>query len=166
MRRVGAIDRPKNIRYISAGFRNTNRCISNIKENMSETDKFHALAKDAGNRLRSYILSVASGATGVFLLALTNSNKGDYSNLEKSLLISALFFFVATVALCLYELRIDAKRFFNLAKELEKPEENRTWDINNKLKTKRFRLIRASYATLTLGVLITSIYLIVRIWVT
>jgi hypothetical protein len=28
--------------------------------------KFHALAKDAGNRLKAYILAYASGATGVF----------------------------------------------------------------------------------------------------
>ena len=130
---------------------------------MSEPQTFHTLAKDAGNRLRSYILSVSSGATGVFLFALTRSNKGEYSNLEKGLLLSALVCFVTTVALCLYELRIDAKRFFNLAKELEKPESDHSWDLNNRLKTRRFWLIHASYVTLALGVLSTSIYLAIRI---
>jgi hypothetical protein len=133
---------------------------------MSETDKFHALAKDAGNRLRSYILSVSSGATGVFLFALTNSHKGDYSSFEKGLLLSALLFFVTTVGLCLYELRIDAKRFFNLAKELEKPDKERSWELNNRLKTRRFWLIHASYVTLVMGIFSTSAYLIVRILAT
>jgi hypothetical protein len=39
---------------------------------MSETN-FHALAKDAGNRLKAYILAYASGATGVFFLSLAGS---------------------------------------------------------------------------------------------
>ena len=32
---------------------------------------FHKQAKDAGNKLRAYILSYSSAATGVFFLALT-----------------------------------------------------------------------------------------------
>ncbi|XOF32535.1 MAG: hypothetical protein ACL93V_10900 [Candidatus Electrothrix sp. YB6] len=89
---------------------------------MTEIGKYHELAKDAGNRLRAYILSVSSGATGVFFLALTKQDKVALSCMEKWFLSLSLLAFVITVALCLYELRIDAQRFFCLAKELEKEE--------------------------------------------
>jgi hypothetical protein len=124
---------------------------------------FHNLAKDAGNRLRSYILSVASGGTGVFVISLTASREDGFSGWEKFLLVSALLFFVSTVLLCLYELRIDAKRFFNLAKQHEIPEGERSWDLNKKLKRKRYVLIHASYATLSLGALCITVYLVIRI---
>ncbi|WP_262360752.1 hypothetical protein [Vibrio cholerae] len=39
-----------------------------------EINQYHGLAKDAGNRLRAYILSVSSGATGVFFLALSKDS--------------------------------------------------------------------------------------------
>ena len=128
-----------------------------------EIFKYHELAKDAGNRLRSYILSVSSGATGVFFLALTTTFENSISDTQKWLLGFALVSFVATVGLCLYELRIDAQRFFFLAKELEKPAENRNWDKNEGFKSKRFCLIHASYVTLGAGILATSIYLVLAI---
>ncbi len=133
---------------------------------MSEINTYHSLAKDAGNRLRSYILSVASGAAGVFFLALTKSEAGKFTSCEKWLLLIALIGFVLTVGLCLYELRIDAQRFFSLAKELEKPEQERVWTENESFKTKRYRLIHASYVTLSFGVISTSIYLILKIFST
>ena len=133
---------------------------------MSKRDeifKYHELAKDAGNRLRSYILSVSSGATGVFFLALTAGGERVLSASEKWLLVLALLAFVATVGLCLYELRIDAKRFFALAKELEKPEEIQRWEENEKYKSKRKRLINTSYATLGIAICTTSIYMVLAI---
>ncbi|ARO99375.1 hypothetical protein K08M3_24480 [Vibrio alginolyticus] len=66
-----------------------------------EINQYHELAKDAGNRLRAYILSVSSGATGVFFLALTKDGQ-KYSDLEQVLLSAALISFVITVVLCLY----------------------------------------------------------------
>jgi len=51
---------------------------------------FHALAKDAGNRLKGYILAYASGATGVFFRALSGSLAGSYSFFQKCCLIFAL----------------------------------------------------------------------------
>lgn len=130
---------------------------------MSEIQKFHELAKDAGNRLRSYILTVSSGATGVFFLALTKSETSPLSSSEKWLLSIALINFVLTVALCLYELRIDAQRFFMLAKELEKPEEQRSWTQNDGFKSKRYWLIHSSYVTLGLAIISTSAYLVIKI---
>lgn len=66
---------------------------------MSKRDeifKYHELAKDAGNRLRSYILSVSSGATGVFFLALTAGGERALSVPEKWLLVLALLPCVST----------------------------------------------------------------------
>ena len=133
---------------------------------MSKRDeifKYHELAKDAGNRLRSYILSVSSGASGVFFLGLTAVGERAFSTLEKWLLVLALLAFVSTVGLCLYELRIDAKRFFALAKELGKPEGDQRWDENERYKSKRYWLIHASYVTLGVAICATSIYLVMAI---
>ncbi|WP_111638940.1 hypothetical protein [Marinomonas shanghaiensis] len=131
---------------------------------MDEISKYHELAKDAGNRLRAYILSVSSGATGVFFLALTNkTDKNPLACSEKWLLSIALIAFVLTVVLCLYELRMDAKRFFSLAKELSKPETERNWDANEGFKSKRYWLIHSSYVTLGVAILSTSAYLVLNI---
>lgn len=108
-------------------------------------------------------LSVSSGATGVFFLALTTGGERALSTPEKWLLFLALLAFVATVDLCLYELRIDAKRFFTLAKELEKPEESQLREENEKFKSKRKWLINASYTTLGIAICTTSIYITLEI---
>lgn len=76
---------------------------------------FHKLAKDAGNKLRAYVLTYCSAATGVFFLALAGKEAETFTCLQKSLLVSALVLFVLTVVMCLYELHIDARRFFYVA---------------------------------------------------
>jgi len=129
----------------------------------SEIDTYHQLAKDAGNRLRSYILSVSSGACGVFFFTLTTTPSHRVHPIESWSLIISLLAFLVTVGLCLWELRIDAKRFFALAKELEKPEDDRNWDTNEKYKKLRYRLIHISYFTLGLGIFFTGVYLLVQI---
>ena len=131
---------------------------------MEEIKSYHSLAKDAGNKLRAYILSMSTGATGVFFLALTKSDVSKFTQYEKWLLLCALIAFVTTVAICLYELRIDAKRFFDLAKELEKPQENQQWFLNEKYKKLRYKLIHSSYFTLGFGMLCISIYLALNIF--
>ena len=128
-----------------------------------ESSTFHALAKDAGNRLRAYILSVSSGATAVFFFSLTQAKTDQFSDTEKWLLGLALFCYMATVALCLFELRVDARRFFALTKELRKPETERRWDQNERYKTVRYWLIHASYITLSFAVILTGTYLLMRI---
>lgn len=130
---------------------------------MDKSDTYHSLAKDAGNRLRAYILSVASGATGVFFLSLTNEDARAFSSSEKWLLSIALVAFVFTVIICLYELRIDARRFFALAKEHEKQEDQRDWTENEAYKKLRILLIHGSYITLGVGILSTCVYLIMKI---
>ena len=39
------------------------------------SDKFHDKAKDAGNKLKAYILSIATGSTGVFFFTLERNNR-------------------------------------------------------------------------------------------
>ena len=104
---------------------------------MEEIPKYHQLAKDAGNKLRAYILSISSGATGILFLFLVKS-ENNLNILDKCLLSVSLLCFVSTVCICLYELNIDARRFFLLAKELKKPEKEQSWETNKKFKKKRF----------------------------
>jgi hypothetical protein len=129
---------------------------------MSDTN-FHAIAKDAGNRLKSYILAYASGATGVFFLSLSGSAPGKYTPLQQFVLITALVFFVATVVICLFELHIDARRFFNIAYQNSRPESERSWDLNTRYKTLRVRLIYSSYVTVALGTIASVSFLVSRV---
>ena len=129
---------------------------------VSETN-FHALAKDAGNRLKSYILAYASGATGVFFLSLSSAGSTRYSFTQKLFLLGALAFFVVTVGLCLWELHIDARRFFNIAKQNSLPEDEQDWSLNEWYKRLRVRLLFSSYATVGLGTLASVAFLIARV---
>lgn len=124
--------------------------------------QFHALAKDAGNRLKSYVLAYASGATGVFFLTLSNTSVV-FSSFQKTCLVTALTFFVVTVAACLYELHIDARRFFNVAKQLERPEAEQNWDLNERYKLLRVSLLYGSYITVALGTVAAVSFLIARV---
>ena len=131
---------------------------------MDEITKYHTLAKDAGNKLRAYILSVASGGTGIFFLALTKTDIVKYTNIEKCLLFIALLGFVLTIVLSLYELRIDAQRFYALAKELEKDKSKRNWNKNEHFKERRLFVIYLSYITIVIAILALSIYLTLHIF--
>jgi hypothetical protein len=126
-------------------------------------DDFYTWAKDAGNKLRAYVLSYASGATAVFFLALTGKDLGTFSPQEKWLLVSALLLYVATAILCLLELNVDARRFFYIAKQLELPEGKQAWARNEKYKKLRLRLIFASYVTATLATIAVIVFLVLRI---
>lgn len=127
-----------------------------------DSDAYHALAKDSGNRLKGYILGYSSGATGVFFLALADA-KAIFTIWQKAYLIAAIVFFVATTVICLYELHVDARRFFNVAKQLERPKAEQSWELNERYKTRRIRLIYFSYATVTLATIASVLFLIARV---
>lgn len=59
------------------------------------SNQFHALAKDAGNKLRAYILAIASGGTAVIFATLTGETKS-ISDIEKWSLLIALIGFILT----------------------------------------------------------------------
>ena len=124
---------------------------------------FHKIAKDAGNKLRAYVLTYCSAATGVFFLALAGKESETFTLLQKSLLVSALILFVSTVVICLFELHIDARRFFYMAKQLELPENQQTWTQNDSYKSLRLRLVFGSYITSGLATLAVVVYLITKI---
>jgi len=126
-------------------------------------DDFHALAKDAGNRLKGYILAYASGATGVFFLSLSSGGPTSFTSFERTFLVIALVLFVVTVAISLFELHIDARRFFNVAKQLERPESERTWTLNERYKALRVRLIYTSYVTTAVATGAAVAFLVARI---
>lgn len=130
---------------------------------MNESTEYHKLAKDAGNRLRAYILSMSSAATGVLFIMLVQAKTSNFTSLDKCLLLITIISFVSTVFLSLYELRIDAQRFFSIAKEYEKEESERNWTINEKLKNKRLVIINLSYVMITIAILSLSSFLIIKI---
>ena len=124
---------------------------------------FHRWAKDACNKLRTYILSYASGATAVFFIALTGNDVASLTFGDKLLLCIALVLYVSTTILCLVELQVDARRFFYLAKQYERPEDQRDWSLNQPYKNLRLRLIYGSYWTAGFATLAMLVFLIKRI---
>src|SRR5688572_28016548 len=118
------------------------------------------LAKDAGNKLRAYMLSYSSGATAVFFLALTGRDMEIFSPLQKTLLTSALVLYVLTALLCLLELRTDARRFFHMATQIE---QGGGFAENHYYRKQRLGLIYASYLTAALATGAKVAYLISRI---
>ena len=131
--------------------------------NKEESNQFHALAKDAGNKLRAYILAIASGGTAVIFATLTG-DKQPVSVIEKYALLMALMGFILTVGLSLWELRIDAKRSFYIAKQHEKEESAQDWLLSEYYKTKRLGLINVSYVTLAIAITALATYTIYRIF--
>ena len=133
--------------------------------NTRGSDTFHSLAKDAGNRLRVYVLSIASGGITALFFLLTGSDDLNLTCVERVCLLVALICFSATGALCLLDLRIDARRFYAVAKELEKnSEDDQNWDRNDQMKALRPVLIHISYVTLGVAVLSTGIFLISKLF--
>ena len=134
-----------------------------MSEEQSAPQNFYRLAKEAGNTLRAYILSYASGATAVFFLALTGRDLQTFSSMQKMLLIGALLLYVLTAVICLYELHVDARRFFNLAKQLESGQDGRAWHENALYHDLRLRLIYGSYLTVGLATAAVIGFLVLRI---
>lgn len=75
----------------------------------------------------------------------------------------ALIAFVLASSICLFELHIDAVRFFKVAKQIETPHKDQDWAEINALKKLRLRLIYASYVAVVAGVILTAWYLTLRL---
>lgn len=129
---------------------------------MSNAAHFHALAKGAGNRLRAYILNTSSAALGVYFLALTTAT-GGHGTMEKLMLMLGMVAFALTTLLRLLEMHVDARRFFAVAKEMEKPEEEQFWLSGTQYEQQRLLLIWASYWTFGAGVVAFLFYLLIRV---
>lgn len=130
---------------------------------MTEPSVFHDKAKDAGNRLSAFIMNYASAASGLFFWALAQDSALHFSHTMKLCVLSALLMYVLTVVMCLLELRIDAKRFYAGAKELDKPDDQQDWSIYKAYGALRLRLIYASYITLALATLLALVFMGLRL---
>lgn len=126
-------------------------------------EEFLRLAKDAGDKLRTYVLSYASGATAVFFLTLAGKDLQVFSLPEKVLLAVALLLFGLTTVLCLYGLHVDARRFFHIAKQLEADENDRSWVENLRYRKLRLRLIYGSYLSASAATGAVVAFLILRL---
>lgn len=126
-------------------------------------EKFHDKSKEAGNKLKEYILSFSSVATGVFFFSLTGEDVPSFSDPEKYTLLVAMTFFAITVVLCLVELHIDSKRFFLIAKQKERPEPEQEWTHVRSLKKLRLKLIFLSYFTVLIAFSVSFVYMVLRI---
>jgi hypothetical protein len=131
--------------------------------NTELANQFHALAKDAGNKLRAYILAIASGGTAVIFATLTGDNQ-TVTNIEKWSLLVAIVGFILTAALSLWELRVDAQRSYFIAKQHEKEESEQDWAPNEYYKAMRLWLIEFSYLTLAAAIIALATYTINRIF--
>lgn len=132
------------------------------------TNKYYDLAKDAGNKLRAYILSLASGATGVYVIALSGNEIQNFTTHEKQVLLAAIVFFAITVVICLVELSIDAQRFFHLAqaengKKVGKKKASASRKKFQSYQRIRVKLIYSSYVTALAGVVTTTYFLVQRL---
>jgi len=126
---------------------------------------YHKQAKDAGSKLKAYVLTYASAAAGVYFLALAGGSKDAVlSTMQKWILLVSICFYMATVIVCLVELHIDAKRFYSLAKQMETLPEFRSWDEYSGYKRVRLKLIYASYVTALIATCGSMIYLGTRIF--
>lgn len=110
---------------------------------MSDSAAFHKLAKEAGNRLSAYITNFASGAVGVLFLAAMQDGAQRLALWPRVWMVAALVLAAATVGLRLLELRVDARRFYEVA--VQTAAESPDWARNERLKALRLRLIWASY---------------------
>ena len=126
-------------------------------------EKFHNKAKEAGNRLKEYILSFSSLSTGVFFFTLTGKDVSGFDYYEKFFLLVAMTFFAITTLLCLIELQLDAKRFFMTAKQMEKPKEDQKWETVRRLNYVRVKVIYCSYFSLLAAFVATFVYMVLRI---
>jgi hypothetical protein len=108
-------------------------------------------------------MTYASAATGVFFLALTQHAVVPFTATQKATVILALLGYVATVAQRLIELHVDAKRFYAVAKQLEKPPELQNWTTSERYKAQRLRLIYGSYLTLAVATVCSVLFMVLRI---
>ena len=129
-----------------------------------QINAFHKNAKDAGNRLSTIVTNSSIGAVAVFFLAITQKVTV-YSFAEKLSLIIALVAFVVASFFRLLELHLDARRFYQVAIQLQREEEGHIADWTKADHYKNFRLftIWLSYLFFGLGVLAACGFMIARI---
>jgi hypothetical protein len=128
---------------------------------MPDSAPFHKLAKEAGNRLSAYITNFASGAVGVLFLAAMQDSATRLQPWARAWLLAALVLAAATVGLRLLELHVDARRFYEVAKQTDAAQPE--WARNERLKALRLRLIWCSYWTFGAALACLVGFMVVRL---
>ena len=131
--------------------------------NQDQISTYHQNAKNAGNRLSTYVTNACMGAVAVFFLALVDNNQA-YSYSEKALLIIALLGFVFATLARFLELHFDARRFYQLAMQTGSHEDDQDWAQYETFKKYRMTALWTSYALFAIGITASVIFLIVRVW--
>jgi hypothetical protein len=126
----------------------------------STNQEFHTRAKQAGDQLRAYIVSIAAAATGMLFLNLTDASQ-QLTSSQKAAVASAIIMFSLTVLLTLIELHLNARRFFEVAKQ--QGEDTPDWSKNERLKAARLKVIWFSYSTMVTGMCAALAYMLIRI---
>lgn len=135
--------------------------MTDVQVEREKISLFHSRAKEAGNRLSTAILTISLGGTAVYFATLTGGTNSSFSIFEKIIVSVGLIMFALTSALCLFELKFDANRFYIAASNLESVEAN--WEKYNRLKKLRLGLIYCSYVTLCIALLVTTVFVLLRI---
>lgn len=128
---------------------------------MTDSAPFHKLAKEAGNRLSAYVTNCASGAVGVLFLAAMQDSATRLAPWARAWMLAALTLAAVTVGLRLLELHVDARRFYEVARQTEA--ETPDWARNERLKALRLRLIFASYWSFGATLLALLAFMVARL---
>jgi len=83
------------------------------------------------------------------------------TNSQKVAVAIAIIMFSLTVMLTLIELRVNARRFYEVATQREKDAPN--WNENTRLKALRLKIMWGSYGTMSTGIIATLFYMLMRI---
>jgi hypothetical protein len=125
------------------------------------TQEFHNRAKQAGDQLRAYIVSISAAATGMLFLNLTDATR-QFTNREKLAAAVAIVMFSTTVLLTLIELHLNARRFFEVARQRDRDDAD--WTKNEQLKAARRKVMWGSYGTMIIGMVAALAYMVMQIW--
>lgn len=132
--------------------------------NQDQISTYHQNAKNAGNRLSTYVTNACMGAVAVFFLALVDNNQA-YSLTEKALLIIALLGFVFATLARFLELHFDARRFYQLAMQTGNHVDHQDWrTLYETFKKYRMTALWISYALFAIGITASVVFLIARVW--
>lgn len=134
-----------------------------MSNNQEQTAAYHQNAKNAGNRLSTYVTNACMGAVAVFFLALVDNNQA-YSLTEKALLIIALLGFVFATLARFLELHFDARRFYQLAMQTGNHVNHQDWTLYEIFKKRRMRALWISYSLFAIGITASVVFLIARVW--
>lgn len=130
------------------------------KERGQMASIFHERAKKSGDQLRMYIVSISGAAIGMLFISMTDKSLA-LTYIQKCLVAVAILMFSATMGLALIELGINARRFYEIAKQYEA--ETPVWNRNDFFRTARLRIMFTYYVTMGLGIVFVALYLVTSI---